>query len=157
MHEQCSAELLARFWARVDRAAGAACWEWLGGLNHYGYGIFNLGRRGVKTGAHRFAYRALRGPIPDGMLVLHACDNRRCVRPDHLFLGDHALNSADMVGKLRSARGERHSQHKLSAASVAAIRALLDGGVLSKAAIARRFGVSRPGINHIAYGATWRE
>lgn len=76
-----------------------ACWEWIGCTTSYGYGhVTNAGKR---YAAHRLAYELHRGPIPDGILVCHTCDNRKCVRPDHLFLGTHKDNASDSVAKGR--------------------------------------------------------
>lgn len=82
------------------------CWLWLGVLSPRGYG--KLKSRGHSMAAHRASYISFRGPIPGGLCVLHRCDNPPCVNPDHLWLGTNADNSADMVAKGRSARGERH-------------------------------------------------
>lgn len=88
-----------RFWQKVDvRADG--CWEYRGKIARAtGYGCFSIGYEHVY--AHRFSWMLARGPIPDGLCVLHHCDNRPCVRPDHLFLGDRAANNADMHAKGR--------------------------------------------------------
>lgn len=78
------------------------CWEWTGSLNSGGYGT--VGRQGL-TGRtlHRLAWEMAYGPIPDGAQVLHRCDNRKCCRPDHLFLGTAADNIYDMIEKGRAA------------------------------------------------------
>lgn len=70
------------------------------------------------------------GPIPDGTGVLHHCDNRRCVNPDHLFLGTAADNAADMVSKCRQNRGTKHPRAKLSDQDVLDIRGRLQAGAL---------------------------
>lgn len=74
-----------RFWAKVDVRIGD-CWEWNGAINHArgGYGIFKPDTDRPTTGAHRFAYELLIGPIPPGMQIDHLCRNRRCVCPLHL-------------------------------------------------------------------------
>jgi hypothetical protein len=105
-----------RFWEKVAKSDG--CWLWTGGCSNTGYGAFWL--KGQTINAHRIAWLLTSGPIPDGMDVLHRCDAnysvgdrsyRRCVRPDHLFLGTDKDNMADMVAKGRSASGERHGSH----------------------------------------------
>jgi len=76
-------------------------------VNTYGYGQIR-DEQGSYATAHRISWRLHNGDIPAGMCVLHKCDNPRCVRPEHLFLGTQADNIADKVRKGRQARGERH-------------------------------------------------
>ncbi len=94
--------LADRLWARVDRS-GEGCWLWQGCTHAKGYGILrdDRGRAGRAVRAHRVAYELTYGPIPDGLLVCHRCDNPRCCRPDHLFLGSPLVNSTDMRVKNR--------------------------------------------------------
>lgn len=124
-----------RFWSYVDKSGD--CWLWLAAKNKYGYGKFSPA--GV---AHRFSYELHFGEIPDGMFVCHRCDNPPCVRPDHLFLGTPADNTADMISKKRHRFGESHGNAKLTDAVVRDIRAMRDDGY-SFYAIAERFGVNR--------------
>lgn len=96
-----------KFWSYVKKADGDGCWEWQGGMvkkTEYGgrgYGAF-APKTGEITPAHRYAYELLIGPIPDGLLACHKCDNPRCVRPDHIFPGTDLDNMRDMIAKGRA-------------------------------------------------------
>lgn len=84
-------ELPARFWDKVERGEPSACWPWLASLNSDGYASFWLDGRQHR--AHRLAYEALVGPIPDGLLLDHLCRVRHCVNPDHLEPVTNAENT----------------------------------------------------------------
>lgn len=95
-----------RLWRNVSIQT-EGCWEWLACKNPGGYGIVRLSD-GKNILAHRLSWLSLVGPIPDGLCVLHHCDNPPCVRPDHLFLGTLAENNKDMTAK------GRHWAHRRS-------------------------------------------
>lgn len=97
-----------RFWSKVDTSDGLfGCWIWTASrfTKRGGYGQFHEWPK-VRY-AHRVAWELTHGPIPDGMVVMHACDNPPCVNPQHLSLGTIADNAQDMVAKGRSLKGAR--------------------------------------------------
>lgn len=137
-------QVQARFWSKVDKSG--ECWEWISTINQdSGYGMFWL--NGKYELAHRVSYTWSHGQIPRGLYILHRCDNRRCVRPDHLFAGTQADNGADMVAKGRSARGRNHSAYtskrlKLTDEQVAAVIARYRAGGATQKQVAAEFGIS---------------
>jgi hypothetical protein len=143
-----------RFWAKVDKSG--ECWAWTGYCDRWGHGQFY--RNGRHQKAHRASWEMHNGPIPQGALVCHRCDNPPCVNPAHLFLGTNADNSRDMVNKKRQAKGERMGSAKLTADEVRAIRAMAaEAGVaLNQTATARQFGVSATAIRFVIERETWR-
>jgi len=140
-----------RFWSNVERSAG--CWEWQASKSDTGYGCFYDGRA---YHAHRYSWALANGPIPPGLLVLHRCDNRACVNPEHLFLGSHRDNSVDMVGKGRNhthdTAGERHGEAKLTDEAVREIRT----SALTGRALAAKFGVTESAVSLVRRGRAWR-
>src|SRR5438132_6620377 len=92
-----------RFDNRLPIREAGRCWEWVGGLNAYGYGIFRDGKKILF--AHRFAYERWVGLVPEGLCVLHHCDNRKCANPEHLWTGTRRQNGEDRDRKGRTASG----------------------------------------------------
>jgi hypothetical protein len=133
---------------RIDSVRG--CWEWTGGRDSNGYGAVEFESRKVRV--HRLAFTLWRGPIPQGLNVLHSCDTPPCFNPAHLFPGTDAVNSADMVKKNRQAKGEGLPQSKLTAAAVLRIRTRYAAGGITMTALAREFGISLGTIQDVLKG-----
>lgn len=143
------------------------CIIWTGYADKDGYGITCMtledGKKNRKV--HRLVFADHHGPIPDGMLVCHSCDNSSCVNPDHLFLGTPQDNVDDMMRKQRfepgprDNRGEKNPNRKLSAQDVEFIRrnhvARSRTSEFSTGRLARRFDVDRSQIQRIARGEQW--
>lgn len=93
---------LAAILSRYERAP-SGCWHWTGARNGHGYGMVNMwvDQRQTTFAPHRLQWMHTHGPVPDGMVVMHVCDNRLCINPDHLVLGTQAANLADMRAKGR--------------------------------------------------------
>lgn len=125
----------------------SGCLLWVGSLDGGGHGHMKI--EGRWEGAHRAAWAAARGPIPTGMWVLHKCDVRSCVNPDHLFLGTHQDNMDDMTNKGR-ATGSGNA--KLDPKIASAIR---ESGLPLKEIMAR-FGVSKSTASRTRTGISWR-
>jgi hypothetical protein len=143
------AEIVRRFWSFVRR--DDSCWEWTGCIRPNGYGQMMV--KGKPRKAHRLSYEINFGPIPAGKMVCHHCDNRKCVNPYHLFIGESIDNHADMHQKGRGAIGTKNGQSKLTEDDVRTIRD--SAAVVSRRALATRFGVSQAMIGRVVRGESW--
>jgi hypothetical protein len=155
-----------RFWTYVDKNGPKIphmetnCWAWIGGVRGEGYGGYWNGKTNVI--APRYSYELTYGPITEGNLICHKCDNPKCVRPDHLFEGTPGDNSRDRTQKGRQRggpeRGSRHHSAKLNEDKVLEIRRIWDNtpnkvGLHEK--IGKSFGVSAGTISGIVKRVTW--
>lgn len=132
-----------RFWAKVDRSLGNdACWLWIAGTSG-GYGMFTISKH--RDRAHRISFRIHCGPIPDGMLVCHRCDQPLCVNPTHLFLGTISDNAQDKIHKAR---------HPHIITQAQALYILSSRGIIPSSVLAAEFGVTRSAISQIWNGRT---
>jgi hypothetical protein len=132
-----------RFWSKVTRSDGAACWLWRGALRGGGYGTINV--RGRMLQAHRVSLYLATGVL--GEVAQHSCDVRACVRPDHLTWGNTQTNVSDAVRKGR--RG------KLNDAAVREIRQEHAAGVVGSD-IAKRHGIAPSMVSYIVNRKLWR-
>lgn len=130
------------------------CWYWRGSINHLGYGCFNGDR------AHRFSYKYFKGQITKGLSVLHTCDIRNCVNPDHLFLGTQIDNMRDAINKGRfimppRSKGEKSPVSKFSEKIVLEIREKYQSGKFSQHSLAREYNMSVMNVNRIVRRILW--
>jgi len=139
------------FWDNVHKTPD--CWLWTAGKTNGGYGKLTTYERVTKL-AHRISWEIHFGEVPEGLCVLHHCDNPSCVRPDHLFLGTLNDNKQDCVVKERHSRGEKVNTSKLTEEQVKEIRQACAQGA-NKSELAKRYGVDRSSIFRIARGETW--
>lgn len=167
---------IVRLFGRTCRNSGG-CWEFMGGRKASGYGSFWY--RGKVHSAHRVAWMIFKGDIPAKKLIMHKCDNRSCVNPDHLAVGTHLDNTTDMMQKgrhgsitkpervLRGAnhprrknpwkwdcKGEKNVLAKLTWRKVSIIRKLRVDGWTYKS-IGLKFGVGGSTIHNVCSGETW--
>lgn len=135
--------------ALLSPEPNTGCWLWAGQVNRRGYGNIADGKL-----VHRVVWAHFHGPIPAGLFLCHRCDTPACSNPDHLFLGTHAENMADMRLKGRSRAGARNTMAKLSEGQVHEIRLELAAGA-SQPVLAEKYAVHRSTISSIATGARW--
>lgn len=141
-----------RFDLYVNPEPNTGCHLWSGTTDPWGYGALTV--KGVTAKAHRLAYEFECGEIPKGLSVLHRCDIRVCVNPDHLFVGTRADNMRDMWAKGRgkgSPKGSKAHAAKLTEADVLAIRASND----FHSRLAEHYGVDSKTIRCIRKRTTW--
>lgn len=154
--------LEVRFWKYVDKREPDACWLWTGAVRETGYAQISdvaTGRKALLD--HRASWEIHFGPIPKGeghhgTCVLHRCDNRICVNPNHLFLGTVVENCEDRHAKMRDAKGEGHGRAKITEEDVREIRRAHanDGAGLTELGL--KFGILPAAVWKIVNQRTWR-
>lgn len=144
-----------RFWQYVSLPVGDCCWEWLGSTDGNGYGTLNVDRKPEK--AHRLAWKEHYGDIPLGMFVCHTCDNRRCVRYDHLFLGTNDDNMKDASKKRRVHEGEANGLATLTWEEVYSMRRDREAYKLTYIVLADKYGVAEMTAWNIVNKRTWKD
>lgn len=131
------------------------CTHYTGTIGKDGYGVFAL-TGGKQTQAHIYAWILVNGLIPKGLCVCHHCDNRACIRIDHLFLDTKAGNNRDRYRKGREAKGATHKWSKLTDATVRDARLRYAAGGITQHELAVENNVSQPVMSAAIRGKTWR-
>lgn len=159
--KEFSEKFIARFWKKVEKTDG--CWNWTGAKNPLGYGSIGTGEHAKTIGAHVASWLIHYGIPPEGHNILHHCDNPSCVRPDHLFTGTQKDNHWDMRKKGRwwfipgkPRFGEENPMAKLTAQDVREIRRIYKPHVVTRPALARRYGVCLGAIDMIIQRENWK-
>jgi hypothetical protein len=149
------------FFSNSDEDANG-CWNWNKSKLNSGYGQVTVRSLGGKHLAHRLCYRFTRGEIPEGMMVMHSCDNRTCVNPKHLSIGTAAMNQRDSwlkgrrtpIADKHKVRGDKHGRAVLKEADVVEIKRMIKANESLKT-IAERFDVGKSTISMIKNGTNW--
>jgi len=145
---------IIRFWSKVVKTKD--CWNWTASLDSYGYGQIGINGRLVLS--HRISYELSFGKIPKGISILHTCDNRRCIRPQHLYSGTQFDNMRDMVlrGRRADTRGEKNPHSKITSKEILKIRRLYAKGDTTHHKLADMFGLSYGYISYIIRRISWK-
>lgn len=153
---QIDQNVINRFLAHVRVNSASDCWEWTGYVMPNGYGSFKYLRKGIY--AHRMSYLIHKGDIPEGMFVCHACDNRACVNPDHIWVGTGKDNANDRDSKNRHwvQCGVKSWNARFTEGDVRNIRKQAnEGGRGIQTRLAREYGAAKSTIRDIITGHTW--
>ena len=161
---------VARFWSQVDVGPGKDCWNWRGASVPDGYGMFWI--RGHTYRANRVAWRIVHGPIPQGLVIMHVCDNPPCCNLGHLKVATDLENNTDKVRKGRGAVGDRHGSRTqpeqwyrnrvvsgsaiLTAVDVQEIRKRYAQGQVTQQRLADEYGLSQTTISGIIRRKQWK-
>ena len=171
-----------RFFSRIQKTDN--CWNWTGHIEYNGYGSMSIKHKNRST--HRISYEIHFGKIPDGLCVLHKCDNKKCVNPSHLFLGTQLDNVKDRDQKGHTAKGATHGSKthpervprgdkngmrthpekvrkgeqvntvKLTEKQVLKIRKMYRTGKYTQKQLAKIFNVNQTNISWIVTNRTWK-
>lgn len=139
----------------VDPDTG--CWVWQKHIGAWGYGMFGRSSGGVRKTykAHRASYELYVGPIPDGMMICHKCDNPACCNPEHLYAGTGSDNMNDMWSRDRHPKHNSKAGAKITVEQVNEIRELEGTGTLRE--IGAKYGISAQSVLNIFNRTRWKD
>ena len=144
---------LIRLMRRTEEDTETDCWNFTGPLMANGYGRTNVD--GDMLLNHRIVYTFFFGGIPENMHVCHMCDNRKCVNPDHLFLGTNADNHRDKIKKNRHSKGETHGHAKLTKEDVLRLKRMWSNQQYTMMELSEMFNISVSHAYDICRGKKW--
>ena len=154
---------LEDFLKKVDKK-DTGCWEWTGAMRRNGYGVIRVQGKMIST--HRYSYEQHKSIIPSNLHVCHSCDNRKCVNPDHLFLGTRSDNMKDAYqkgrlhipdGTKKFALNHKPKNRKLQDEQIEEIKvAIQNRGKTPLILIAKQYGVAEHVIKDISSGRTYK-
>jgi hypothetical protein len=155
-----TARVRRRFWEQVDKSPGlgpnGACWEWRG-YSPRGYGRMTIQIKMYPV--HRLSYVMTNGALAAALYVLHSCDNRACVNPDHLRAGTAKDNMADCIARGRrwtgNHRGNSNGRAKVNEESAREIRALYATGGHTQTELAELFSITQTAVSLIVRNKRW--
>jgi hypothetical protein len=143
-----------QFWNCVKKLGDNDCWEWQFTKTKAGYGTVNY--KSERTTAHRIAYKLTKGEIPQGLIVMHSCDNRACCNPAHLSIATQKENIHDMIKKGRSGDcrnfGKNHGGSKVTEAIAKEILKQYSETAISQQRLSEIYGISQTHISRLIRG-----
>ena len=149
-----SITLKDKFWSFVDKQEKDDCWNWKG--KHFSQGYGRMYHHSIKEPkAHRLSYIINIGPIPEGLLVCHICNNQSCVNPNHLYAGTNDDNMKDLANS-GVLKGENNPASKLTKFNVLQIRRIYNKGDKNTYELAKMFNVSQLLISQVVRGVSWK-
>lgn len=147
-------DIVKRFWSKVCKEDTNECWMWIGCVNGSGYGSFKTSYK--SNMAHRFSWELVNGKIPNGLEILHKCDNRLCVNPNHMDIGTSKDNMRDMINKGRSGVGDKNSMSKYTELDVLRIKKAYKKGISTYESVGKLFGISWGHVRQLVLCTRWK-